>query len=168
MSPHGRLERPHRAAVSDTGLSGFPKGFRIARDPADRANLIALVAIERRRTTRTQSSPRAARHFLRKTVPTTTIASATPCRAVPLPGLALVALATSQPPTSAQSDTGLATPRQFVVDSSLSRTQVDPQILVACLYDRFWSTGGAALIEAALASDLPDWTLPPGRSPVRS
>jgi len=82
-------------------------------------------------------------------VPTTTIASATPCKDDPLPGLALVAPPTSQPPTSAQSRCRIGNARQFVVDSSLSRTQVDPQILAARLYDTFWSTGDTALIEAA-------------------
>jgi hypothetical protein len=61
--------------------------------PAGRANLIPLPAIERLRTTPGAKLLTGRQTLLRKTVPTTTIASAMPCRAVPLPVLALVALA---------------------------------------------------------------------------
>jgi predicted ester cyclase len=77
--------------------------------------------------------------------------------------LALSVLAFSHLPSLSQSDVGLAKPKLLVVESDLPSAQADAQILAARRYDTFWSTGDAALAEAALAPDFMDRTLPPGR-----
>ena len=84
-------------------------------------------------------------------MPTTTTASASPCKVVLLLGLALVALAISHSPALAQSDAGLAQPKHLIVGSSLPKAQNDAQILAARRYDTFrTTTTEAATINADL------------------
>jgi predicted ester cyclase len=60
-------------------------------------------------------------------------------------------------------DTVLIEPRSLIVDRSLSRAQVNSQVIAARRYDTFWNTGHEALARAALAPNFADSTLPAGR-----
>jgi predicted ester cyclase len=60
-------------------------------------------------------------------------------------------------------DTVLIEAHNLIVDRSLSRAQVDSQVVVARRYDTFWNTGDEALARAALAPNFIDSTLPTGR-----
>jgi predicted ester cyclase len=57
----------------------------------------------------------------------------------------------------------LAQPRTLIVDRSLSKAQVNAQVIAAHRYDTIWSTGGEDLARAALAPGFTDHTLPLGR-----
>jgi predicted ester cyclase len=60
-------------------------------------------------------------------------------------------------------DTALIEPHSLIVDRSLSRAQVDSQVITARRYDTFWNTGDEALARTALAPNFIDGTLPTGR-----
>jgi predicted ester cyclase len=74
----------------------------------------------------------------------------------------ILCLTSVVPPTFAEEE-ALVQPRIIILDQSLSKVQVDAQVLAARRYDTFWSTGDEALARAALAPDFTDRTLPPGR-----
>ena len=60
-------------------------------------------------------------------------------------------------------DTALIEAHNLIVDRSLSRAQVNSQVVAARRYDTFWNTGDEALARAALAPNFIDSTLPAGR-----
>lgn len=60
-------------------------------------------------------------------------------------------------------NTALIEPHSLIVDRSLSRAQVDSQVIAARRYDTFWNTGDEALARTALAPNFIDSTLPTGR-----
>jgi len=60
-------------------------------------------------------------------------------------------------------DNALIEPHSLIVDRSLSRAQVDSEVMAARRYDTFWNTGDEALARAALAPNFIDSTLPTGR-----
>jgi predicted ester cyclase len=60
-------------------------------------------------------------------------------------------------------DTLLIEAHNLIVDRSLSRAQVDSQVVAARRYDTFWNTGDEALARTALAPNFIDSTLPTGR-----
>jgi predicted ester cyclase len=62
------------------------------------------------------------------------------------------------------SDTPLVEPHSLIVDRSLTRTQVNFQVIAARRYDTFWNTGNEELARAALAPNFIDSTLPIGRT----
>jgi predicted ester cyclase len=75
----------------------------------------------------------------------------------------ILCLTSFVPPTFAE-EAALVQPRTMILDQSLSKVQMDAQVLAARRYDTFWNTGNEALARAALAPDFTDRTLPPGRS----
>jgi predicted ester cyclase len=75
---------------------------------------------------------------------------------------AIFCLTSVVPPTSAEE--ALVQPRIIIVDQSLTKAQMDGQVLAARRYDTFWNTGDEALEREALAPDFTDRTLPPGRA----
>jgi predicted ester cyclase len=62
------------------------------------------------------------------------------------------------------SDTPLIEPHSLIVDRSLTRAQINSQVIAARRYDTFWNTGNEELARAALAPNFIDSTLPIGRT----
>ncbi|RKP49362.1 ester cyclase [Trinickia fusca] len=76
---------------------------------------------------------------------------------------AILSAALTMPALAATDAPQLAEPHTLLVDASLAPAQAQAQILAARRYATFWTTGDAALEQAALAPDFADRTLPPGR-----
>lgn len=69
----------------------------------------------------------------------------------------------SVPVMAADAPNDLVRPKTLIVDSHLSKAQVEQSIHAARVYDTFWSTGDETQAREALAPDFIDRTLPPGR-----
>jgi predicted ester cyclase len=61
-------------------------------------------------------------------------------------------------------DTALIEPHSLIVDRSLTKAQINSQVIAARRYDTFWNTGNEELARAALAPNFIDSTLPIGRT----
>lgn len=67
-------------------------------------------------------------------------------------------------PTALATPVPLLEPLTLITDTPVADARTAAQILAARRYASFWSTGDAALAQAALAPDFTDRTLPAGRA----
>ena len=77
--------------------------------------------------------------------------------------MSIVALATAALPFGASAGDSLPVPKSVVTDRSISAPQREAMSLAARRYFAFWNTGDVVYVNAALAPDFVDRTLPAGR-----
>ncbi|MEQ5055886.1 ester cyclase [Klebsiella michiganensis] len=58
---------------------------------------------------------------------------------------------------------GLIEPKEVIIDSTISESQLNAQLIATRKFDTFWATGDESLAREALSPDYRDKTLPPGR-----